>query len=299
MRYFKIDFNSIIKIALLGKEHLTQTRPHLTRQAKEFILYFITNGELKIENNGTPMTFKAGDICLFSKDDFQKPLCATDCEYYYMHFDADVEVFEAEPDEFLKTVKTKNSEFVMARRDFFEKYKYMQCYLPSVIHIGEAAAVEYFSNYFKKNRRAYLYSNIEKRLELSFDVIRLFARLERMAESIYKKKDTANKVNFLLVERISDYIDKNFLKDITGEDIEKEFLINFDYANRIFKSHTGRSIIKYRNFLRIECAKQLLVTTQKPIEVVGYESGFKDKFYFSRFFTKCVGVSPKTFREGD
>lgn len=43
-------------------------------------------------------------------------------------------------------------------------------------------------------------------------------------------------------------------------------------------------------------AKKLLHLTHKNIKEIAYELGFDDEFYFSRYFKKEVGVSPKTFR---
>lgn len=44
-------------------------------------------------------------------------------------------------------------------------------------------------------------------------------------------------------------------------------------------------------------AKKLLHLTYKSIKEISSELGFEDEFYFSRYFKKEVGVSPKTFRE--
>ena len=44
-------------------------------------------------------------------------------------------------------------------------------------------------------------------------------------------------------------------------------------------------------------AKRLLHLTYKSIKEIAHELGFNDEFYFSRYFKKEVGVSPKVFRE--
>jgi len=44
-------------------------------------------------------------------------------------------------------------------------------------------------------------------------------------------------------------------------------------------------------------AKRLLHLTNKNIKEISAELGFEDEFYFSRYFKKEVGVSPKTFRQ--
>ena len=289
----------MIKISLLGKEHLIPPRPHLTRRADSFIMYFITEGELFLDNNGEVLHLVAGEICVFAEGDYQKPVRVSDCKYYYVHFDMEIDVLDISVAGFSNTVEQKNSAFAQPRRDALERYNHMSVFLPSIIHIAEVTTFEYFCNIFKKNVHSFLYNSIEKRMELSYDMLRLFLRLEKICALSYSQKGIGTKASYATVEKIVDYIDKNFLHDIGSQQIEELFLMNFDYANRIFKQIVGKSIIKYRNDLRIECAKHLLLTTSKSVEDIAYESGFKDKFYFSRFFTKCVGVSPKTFREGD
>ena len=63
------------------------------------------------------------------------------------------------------------------------------------------------------------------------------------------------------------------------------------------KKHYGKipsKLIQER--LTLE-AKKLLHLTYKSIKEISSELGFEDEFYFSRYFKKEVGVSPKTFRE--
>ncbi|MNZ77935.1 HTH-type transcriptional activator Btr [compost metagenome] len=44
-------------------------------------------------------------------------------------------------------------------------------------------------------------------------------------------------------------------------------------------------------------AKWELLHTDKPVKQVADSLGFKDEYYFSRFFKKHIGLSPKLFRE--
>jgi AraC family transcriptional activator of pobA len=50
------------------------------------------------------------------------------------------------------------------------------------------------------------------------------------------------------------------------------------------------------NRLALE-AQRLLIYTAVPVAQIGYELGFSDPAYFSRFFRKRVGISPSDFRE--
>ena len=44
-------------------------------------------------------------------------------------------------------------------------------------------------------------------------------------------------------------------------------------------------------------AKNLLVTTDKPVSEIGFELGYNEKAYFTRVFKKNTGQTPTEFRE--
>lgn len=43
-------------------------------------------------------------------------------------------------------------------------------------------------------------------------------------------------------------------------------------------------------------AKRQLLYTSKPISEIGYALGFDDPAYFTRFFSRRVGMSPRAYR---
>jgi len=53
---------------------------------------------------------------------------------------------------------------------------------------------------------------------------------------------------------------------------------------------------EFRNTLRLQQAKELLVTTRIPVAVVAREVGCNDPANFSRFFSRNIGCSPRQFR---
>jgi transcriptional regulator GlxA family with amidase domain len=59
---------------------------------------------------------------------------------------------------------------------------------------------------------------------------------------------------------------------------------------------TGMSINPYLRALRLQKAKELLLTPGRPVAEVAYAVGFDDPKYFSRIFSETYGVSPSTFR---
>jgi AraC-like DNA-binding protein len=52
----------------------------------------------------------------------------------------------------------------------------------------------------------------------------------------------------------------------------------------------------YFNHLKMQRACQLLQFTGLRIKEIAAEFGFEDPYYFSRLFTKTMGVSPTDYR---
>lgn len=64
-----------------------------------------------------------------------------------------------------------------------------------------------------------------------------------------------------------------------------------------FKKKTGFSPIEYFNHLKMQKASQYLLFTNLRIKEIAQEVGIEDPYYFSRLFTKIMGISPVHYRE--
>lgn len=67
------------------------------------------------------------------------------------------------------------------------------------------------------------------------------------------------------------------------------------YYSQIFKQIMKKTPIAFITDLRINKAKELLLTTKKPVSDIAASVGFNDEFYFSRRFKRKSGYSPSVF----
>jgi PAS domain S-box-containing protein len=95
---------------------------------------------------------------------------------------------------------------------------------------------------------------------------------------------------------IIDYILENYADKIDIPDLAKRMSLSVKQFERIFKKEYGEPPLRYIQRIRMDAAKQLLASTQLPIERIGRETGFYDNSHFSRQFRKYTGLSPKSFR---
>lgn len=110
------------------------------------------------------------------------------------------------------------------------------------------------------------------------------------------RKDEAGKSNRIISEAKA-YIESNFHRDITLEEVSRTLNISPYYFSRMFKEETNVTFIEYVTEERIKRAKQLLEDRQLSIKEVCLESGYGDPNYFSRIFKKAEGVTPTEYRE--
>lgn len=104
--------------------------------------------------------------------------------------------------------------------------------------------------------------------------------------------DTSNRINLIL-----DFIENNLHREITIDELSHVSFLHPNYLIRFFKYHLGVTPMRYINMRKLEQAKHLLLTSQKPIKEICYETGFCDMSHFSKNFKKYTGFSPVQFRQ--
>ena len=93
-----------------------------------------------------------------------------------------------------------------------------------------------------------------------------------------------------------EYIQDNYKKDISRQDIAEHLKINSQYLSRIFKSLTGKTITTYITECRIEQAKILLQQGDVDLKYLYSTIGFNDYNYFFVVFKKQVGMTPIQYK---
>lgn len=105
---------------------------------------------------------------------------------------------------------------------------------------------------------------------------------------------SSNESNY--VEKILSYLDEHFCEDIIFEDMAKKIGISYSYMRKLVYELTGKSLIDYINYKRIQKAKQLLVETSQNVTQIASEVGYNNPQSFNRFFRKYEGVTPSSYK---
>ncbi|WP_077616993.1 response regulator [Bacillus sinesaloumensis] len=112
--------------------------------------------------------------------------------------------------------------------------------------------------------------------------------IERLAE--YR----ANGVQTLLL-KAKEFLDKNYEKSISLDTVAEQVGISSYYLSKLFKERFQHTIIEYLTNIRLEKAKELLLS-RVSLKEIALSIGYKDPNYFSRVFKKELGMSPSEYR---
>lgn len=115
-----------------------------------------------------------------------------------------------------------------------------------------------------------------------------------MSETIYEYKD--NSKHIYDISKIKNFIDENYLKEITLDLLSNKFFINKYYLTRLFKTTYGTTINKYILNKKITKAKELLRFSDFNIVDISVQCNINDSNYFSRVFKQVEGITPKEYK---
>ena len=108
--------------------------------------------------------------------------------------------------------------------------------------------------------------------------------------------DVNNLYTFNVSELIG-YLDDKYKEKITLSELAFLFNTNRTTLCKEFKKATDSTILDYVANKKLNDAKNLIKTTSKTFTEISEQLNFESVHYFTRFFTKRVGVSPKQFRK--
>ena len=86
------------------------------------------------------------------------------------------------------------------------------------------------------------------------------------------------------------------MEPLSLNDVAAEVNLNPVYLSVLFKKETGTNFKDYLTGVRIDTAKSLLRKKESLAEVAE-KVGYKDAKYFSKLFTRVVGVNPTQYRK--
>ncbi len=107
----------------------------------------------------------------------------------------------------------------------------------------------------------------------------------------------ANKEEYQVIFDVKDIIDAEFSKNINTTALIHHMVHTHYNVQHLVKDKLGISISKLvHNKQHLESKKEVAFT-DKSIQEIAYDQGYKDPAYFNRVFKNRVGQTPKQFRD--
>lgn len=109
-------------------------------------------------------------------------------------------------------------------------------------------------------------------------------------------KEAENKDISEEISNIKNWIRSNYNQSITVAKIAELFHYNPDYLSNMFKKTAHISLKKYINEIRINEAKNILVSTSYSLKEIAFQCAFNDEKYFLKVFKQIEGVTPTEYK---
>lgn len=111
---------------------------------------------------------------------------------------------------------------------------------------------------------------------------------------LLKEYDSSSRED-AVVKKMVAYIEKNYERKITMQDLVEALNYSETFLNRRFKGVMGTTFIDYLNRYRIQRSIGMIMDKNLTIQEIAWACGVGEYKYFRTVFKKYVGCSPKEY----
>ncbi len=167
----------------------------------------------------------------------------------------------------------------------------LKIYGITVFNMGKSTA---FEDTFEKMMLEYSLKKSGHEYYCAALLLQLLTVISRKHElsKIHVDRESEKRINHAL-----EIMYRSISSDLSVDDLAKECCLSSGHFSHLFKDVIGVSPHSYMIYLRMEKARDLLLSTRLSIRDVGEAVGCPDQNYFSRLFKKHTGMSPSEFRK--
>lgn len=144
-------------------------------------------------------------------------------------------------------------------------------------------------------------TNLHRQMQSAMHILENIEQLQHLFSTTIQQLLGAVLVNYneqtlRVVQKAIQYIEDNYTRHITLDEIADYVNLSANYFSNMFKKTTGETFVEYLAKRRIASSKQLLTQLDYTVYQVAMMVGYSDSRYFSRVFKSVVGKTPTQFR---
>ena len=113
-----------------------------------------------------------------------------------------------------------------------------------------------------------------------------------LSDEFRRSKTSAH---YARIEELVDMMRENYTNSYSLEELYTMAGISSSHFRMLFKELTGMTAIQFQNRLKIDHAKDLILSSKCSVTEAAHAVGFNDIYYFSRIFRKLTGKNPSEY----
>ena len=118
-----------------------------------------------------------------------------------------------------------------------------------------------------------------------------------LMRNVYVDINVSNKDE--TIQNILEYMNINYMNNITLKDICARFNYSLPYMSSKFKKYAGISFMEYLQKIRVENSMKLLSDSGLAVSDIARNVGYSDIKFYYRIFKKHTGTTPAEFRKNN
>lgn len=257
---------------LVDQKHPRYNMPHHWHGEAE--LLYVRKGRFLLSLNGKEYTLEEGNLCYIAEGALHGGT-SLDCIYECLTFNTNILL--------------KHSSIVI--RDHLKSLESNQMHIQPIFTKAQPGILKCVSRMLTAARTE----------KLGWELLALAGLYDfygTVIQQDYREEAPADATTYQRVRQIKmalEFIEQNFQKPITLEQLAHVSGLSAKYFCRYFRNILQRTPIDYLNYYRVEQACFLLEEDKRSVTDVAYACGYNDSSYFVRSFKKYKGITPNQY----